>query len=85
MSLERLNDRVADAFDFVLDQAGCFVFLVIGVAFLWFAVWVWRDEEKTFQQWNAECLKDHKQYECTALWRGGNRSVSTVPVVVRTP
>lgn len=30
----------------------------------------------------AECLKERKQYECTAIWRAGNSDVTVVPIVV---
>lgn len=30
----------------------------------------------------AECLKDRKEYECTAMWRAGDSHVIAVPVVI---
>lgn len=35
------------------------------------------DAKKDFM---AECQKDHKKYECTAMWRQGNQDV--VPVFI---
>lgn len=40
-----------------------------------------RDEERR-SAFMTECLMEHKQYECTALWRGGQRNVVAMPVMV---
>lgn len=29
-----------------------------------------------------ECKKDHKEYECTAMWRAGEPDVVPMPVVI---
>jgi hypothetical protein len=33
----------------------------------------------------AQCMQDHKEYECTALWRRGDPSVVAVPIPIIIP
>jgi len=42
-------------------------------------------DAKTQGAFMAQCLKDHKEYECTAMWRAGedHTTVVPVPVIVR--
>ena len=39
-------------------------------------------EAKDEEDFMVECMKDHKKYECTAMWRAGNTKTTVVPVVV---
>ncbi len=38
--------------------------------------------EKEWQEFNTECVKDHKQYECSAMWRAGESQTVVVPIPV---
>lgn len=37
------------------------------------------DAEAAFM---AACQKDHKEYECTAMWRAGQSHVVPMPIVI---
>lgn len=42
-----------------------------------------KDRRDAFME---QCQEDHKEYECTAMWRAGSRSSSTVvpmPIIIR--
>jgi hypothetical protein len=37
------------------------------------------------QHFMAQCMQDHKEYECTALWRQGDPSTLVVPIPIIIP
>lgn len=37
---------------------------------------------KEQERFMVECLKDHKEYECTAMWRAGESKVMPVPIII---
>jgi hypothetical protein len=37
---------------------------------------------KVRQQFMEDCLKERKQYECTAMWRQGDSQIVPVPIVI---
>lgn len=39
-----------------------------------------REKEKARKAFMAECVKDHKEYECTAMWRAGEPKTVVVPI-----
>lgn len=39
-----------------------------------------REREKARKAFMAECVKDHKEYECTAMWRAGEPKTVVVPI-----
>ena len=52
---------------------------VIGLAALgYFALTSGREAHARFMR---QCMEDHKEYECTALWRAGDRSAPDVLVL----
>lgn len=52
--------------------------ITLGVcALLWWGV---EESIAARRAFMAECLQDHKQYECTAMWRAGESQV--VPVFI---
>ncbi len=62
------------------DFSGVAVFggiIVAVVVLLWYAIAQDIDAKEDFMQ---ACLKDHKQYECTAMWRAGQQNY--VPIVI---
>lgn len=57
----------------------CFAIVIAGVVAL-----VWRGVERdkaAHTRFMQQCMEDHKEYECTALWRAGNRSNQDVIVL----
>ena len=59
--------------------AACMVAFVIGLAALgYFAFTSGREAHARFMR---QCMEDHKEYECTALWRAGDRSAPDVLVL----
>jgi hypothetical protein len=55
--------------------------LVIGAIILAMAFGIKHDMnvEAAFM---AACRKDHKEYECTAMWRSGESHVVPMPIVI---
>jgi hypothetical protein len=51
-----------------------FAFVLFGVA-----IKADSDAQDAFM---AECRKDKKQYECTAMWRAGDSHVAPIPIVI---
>jgi hypothetical protein len=41
--------------------------------------------DRTQDEFMAECIKEHKQYECTAMWRSGENHSTVVPMPVVVP
>lgn len=45
-----------------------------------------RQDAKEHKHFMEQCLKDHKEYECTALWRAGedhdNTAVIPMPIYI---
>ena len=68
-------------FEWFNDNFGlsiCLAGLLIVGLFIW-GVKSSINEKTTFME---ECMEDLKQYECTALWRQGNKGTTAVPVVI---
>lgn len=76
-----MRDAIADWF---LDNLGT-VLVVMILGFLALIFVIAKDTGEREDAFMSECTKDHKQYECTAMWRAGERHDSTVvvPVVTR--
>ena len=52
------------------------------VAFVW---WVVQRDRANYDTFMQGCLKDHKQYECMAMWRAGERSPYPIFIPVPIP
>lgn len=70
------------------EKVGCLLTLallvVIGCIGI---VYSCTQENRTFKEFMAQCMKDHKEYECYALWRQGNRdqtAVVPIPIIIPT-
>jgi hypothetical protein len=58
--------------------------LCVAIVMAAFVAVVWRaiDQQKAAHaRFMQQCMEDHKEYECTALWRAGNRSNQDVIVL----
>ena len=42
----------------------------------------WREEER--HAFMVACLKDRKEYECTAMWRAGESHEQIIPIFIPT-
>lgn len=70
--------------DWIVDNLGWVLVgtLVLMAAFFVAAV---DADSKARNAFMRECLQDHKQYECTAMWRAGERHERTTVVPVFVP
>lgn len=67
MNLQKLRGRSPE--EWLLVAVGLFVVFLIFIGLPW--IW-WRvGQDKAW--FFGECLKEHKEYECYAMWRGGRR------------
>jgi len=41
-----------------------------------------KTENEAKARFMGECRQDHKEYECTAMWRAGEKDVVPVPIVI---
>lgn len=56
------------------------IFFGLIAACIGLLIWAGNSEANQKEAFMTECLKDHKQYECTAMWRAGDNKSSTVVV-----
>jgi hypothetical protein len=69
--------------DFLEDYFGWVVLLVI--LFIIWLVWLMISSEyEAKQAFMAECMEEKKKYECTAMWRSGDKNTVVVPMPVYT-
>ena len=57
---------------------GLLAFVIGLAALVYFALTSGREAHARFMR---QCMKDHKEYECTALWRAEDRSAPDVLVL----
>ncbi len=80
--LQRDGDRTYRLFVVCLI-VGALVIL-IGVGFLAYRSVTLDDAARA--RFMRQCMEDHKEYECTALWRAGNRSgPDIIPIPIPIP
>lgn len=63
------------------DFFGVFVFGIC-VVFIALVVVAVSEESKHQDAFMKQCMEDHKQYECDALWRAGEDHTQVVPMPV---
>ena len=73
----RIGDWIFDHFGWVV--AGVLAFCVFGL------VVAVRADTRAREAFMEQCTADHKEYECVALWRAGERrtQVMPMPVIIR--
>lgn len=74
---ERTRDYMSDR------KAEIFIvtaILTIVIGMLYGTVAAHRQHEKERKAFMFECTKDHKEYECTAMWRAGEPKTVVVPI-----
>lgn len=42
-------------------------------------IFIFDDSKEVFMR---QCLKDHKEYECTAMWRAGRSHFVPMPLII---
>lgn len=57
----------------------CILTIVFGIGI---GIHVEIQQKRAFMQ---QCMEDHKEYECTAMWRAGETKTTTVPVPIIIP
>lgn len=62
---------------------GVIVVVIFG-ALIWLVSCSVISNNKEYDEFMADCLKDHKKYECTTMWRQGTTDTIVVPVPVYT-
>lgn len=71
---------MVDLFDFFPTAALIFVAALLVASVL--AIW---SEYDAYQKFMAQCRQDHKEYECTAMWRDGSSRSVLVPMPIVIP
>lgn len=61
---------------------GTAILVAVLVGLAWLAV---SHENAREDRFMTQCVHDHKEYECTAMWRAGDRSIDIVPVPIIIP
>ena len=51
------------------------------LGFTWLMVHASNVASASHARFMGQCMQDHKEYECTAMWRAGDNGQSTVVVV----
>lgn len=78
-------DWILDAWDWFKED-GWIIFLILGI--LGITVWIvyvtTRQETASYQRFMDECLQDHKEYECEALWRSGKPKSEVIYIPMST-
>lgn len=77
----RADAGIIDAGAFVMRAARAFTILELLVvlaivALVWMVIALGRSDERDREAFMAECLQHRPQYECTAMWRAGERSTT---------
>ena len=63
------------------DGFGVFVFVLLA-AFIGLLVFAVSEDSKHNETFMKQCMEDHKQYECDALWRAGEDHTTVMPMPV---
>lgn len=64
---------------FIDNRFGGGTLLALAIAGgLWLMWWAIQEEAVYKQEFMDECLQDKKQYECTAMWRAGEKDNNTI-------
>jgi hypothetical protein len=72
----------------VSDMAGWFepnvgaIFLLLFSGIGLVLVGAVKSDSAARAEWMAECVKDHKEYECVAMWRAGDRRITPIPIII---
>ena len=74
---ERARDYASDR-KMEIFILSAIVTIVVGM--LWGTVATQRQHEVERKAFMFECTKDHKEYECTAMWRAGEPKTVVVPI-----
>jgi hypothetical protein len=67
--------------DFVYDNLGWVVFIMI-VVLTGAGMKVLKHIDDVRIAWMKECVKDHKEYECIAIWRNGGSEIIPFPIII---
>lgn len=78
---------MSDWADNFLDKAlGPFIVIMIGGVALFTVVAIYAiATDRSREDFMTECQHDHKQYECSAMWRAGHSTTTVVPMPVILP
>lgn len=78
--LREVSARRDRRFHILMASAFISFFILVAVA-VWYSVAVsWAQHDRFM----AGCLEDHKEYECMAMWRAGDRASDVVVVPMPT-
>jgi hypothetical protein len=73
--------RTAAIGDFIFDSIGWILFGLFVLASVALFVGV-KSDWHAQDAFMADCLKERKAYECTAMWRAGDSHVAPIPIVI---
>ena len=67
--------------DWILDNFGWFL-VAFAVVIIALGVMAGNASMRDRMAFMEDCMKDRKEYECTAMWRAGQPSVVPMPIVI---
>jgi hypothetical protein len=67
--------------NFFLDHLSKFLVLLFVLVFLAAVSDAQREKEQR-DKFMVECMRDHKEYECVAMWRRGEDRIVPMPIVI---
>lgn len=74
-----------DIKDFFADNIGHILIGTFLLALILAIILMIHEDHKTYHAWLDECVKDHKEYECVAMYRAGERNIIAIPVPIIVP
>jgi len=69
--------------DVVLDNLGWIILFLTIMLFL-LGWWAYSVENAAYKHFMEACTKEHKDYECTVMWRAGRSNTTYIPFVFPT-
>ena len=75
MHSERIRQAKADRrFHWIMGS----VTVAFLLGFAWLVIYVVKVATASHERFMDQCMQDHKEYECTAMWRAGDSAPPTV-------
>lgn len=63
---------------FFVDTKEPAIAALIAVVLAWAFATLLTEGQEEKHEFMAQCLTEHKQYECTAMWRAGNHDTTVI-------
>lgn len=74
-----------DLIDWFMDY-GCLPAIgIFAVVMSCLIVYGCSQDQKAYKEFMRQCMQDHKEYECLAMWRAGERNTQVIPMPIVVP